>query len=832
MKNLLFEISNLEKSFTNENNEKETILKVPKLELERGKIIALIGESGSGKTTLMNILSLLDDSDKGSKINIRLTNNKNDVEDLAKLSDKLISKIAINFRKENFGFVFQNDLLSNNLDMNANAKHAINIKYQKTDLNSYNNYLEFLGLNKILYGNQKSKNKKNKKNKINIRNLSGGQRTRLSVLRALLGNPKVLFADEPTADLDQRSSIDVMNLLCTWVSDDKRNNNTLFFSTHSIELALTYADRIIIFNPDNKEYKTIYDPIDISGELDDVMLKNIQKKYNVKGIDLTGYKKGIVNKIDIIDKIVNKKLNNIEKLYINLKQGYRSFFSFGGFFSQLPGFSFMLTYLLIAIFTIGSLGFQKGNKAIYEKELNNPFLRSIVIEDKNEQFDNINKNLYLTKTDMKRSYIEISLRYLSNIYPTESRSLNVHTIQSNDTLLHFLMNDKDGVIWKNEYRNIFEGNAAYGCIISKYTLNKLGIEGNDFDDFINKPAYTKVLNYQNGGKLYPLPILAIVSELPGTDIYVSNNFMAGRKKNRLMTKDIRIFNKFSETSDKLIISNDTDLSSFKKSLIASAKDLKNLINNKSNKSETLQIDTIFDISLVQNNKKIFIKTKNNKKMATRDYRYIIEKAMAKMYPKINFSLFVPKYPSNKKAEQFKKKQNKSPEYLRIFVHSEKEKMIDFINTCVDNDISINQKILRIIEYIDKNYNHFNLINTTITTVILFILMLFHSILILSDTYRDTKNMGISLAMGKRRSSLIFLSVLFHVSIFILIYTPTYLLSSYFLDGYISNDGYLMFLLGDFFTTQILYISLIIIAILIFIKYALIFKKDPIRLLNE
>jgi putative ABC transport system ATP-binding protein len=186
------------------------------LSIEKGEFIAVMGPSGSGKTTLMNILGLLDRPTHGM---YRL-NNKN----ISKISKNKQAKV----RRDNIGFIFQSFNLLPNLTVIDNV--ALPLAYKGTRqtkrLKAAERVLEQVGLadRDSYLPNQ----------------LSGGQLQRAAIARALVNNPSIIIADEPTGNLDSVSARVVMELL----SEVHKMGNTVLMVTHNPSLT-RYADRII-----------------------------------------------------------------------------------------------------------------------------------------------------------------------------------------------------------------------------------------------------------------------------------------------------------------------------------------------------------------------------------------------------------------------------------------------------------------------------------------------------------------------------------------------------------------------------------------------------------
>lgn len=185
------------------------------LEVENGKFTAIIGTSGSGKSTLLHCLAGLDKPTSGEVI----LGNKN----IYSLNDDELSRI----RRQEFGFIFQSFNLIPVLNVYDNIILPIQLDGKKEDKEYIMNIIKKVGLEDQL---KKFPNE-----------LSGGQQQRVAIARALSNKPAVIFADEPTGNLDSKTTEEVMSLLRSTVSE---LNQTLLMITHDENIAKE-ADRII-----------------------------------------------------------------------------------------------------------------------------------------------------------------------------------------------------------------------------------------------------------------------------------------------------------------------------------------------------------------------------------------------------------------------------------------------------------------------------------------------------------------------------------------------------------------------------------------------------------
>lgn len=191
-------------------------LKSVSLTINKGEFVALMGPSGSGKSTLMNILGCLDTPTKGQYI-------LNGI-DVSRMTDNKLAEV----RNQEIGFVFQTfNLLPRNsaLDNVALPLVYAGVNKQQREQRA-RQVLENVGL-----GNR-TDHRPNE--------LSGGQRQRVAVARALINNPSIILADEPTGNLDTKTSIEIMGL----IEDIHAKGNTIILVTHEEDIAL-HAHRIV-----------------------------------------------------------------------------------------------------------------------------------------------------------------------------------------------------------------------------------------------------------------------------------------------------------------------------------------------------------------------------------------------------------------------------------------------------------------------------------------------------------------------------------------------------------------------------------------------------------
>lgn len=211
----LIKITEIKRDFVL-GSETINVLKGIDLEINKGEYVALMGPSGSGKSTLMNLLGCLDTPTSGSYI----LNGK----DVSQMSDDDLADI----RNTEIGFVFQTfNLMPRTTALDNVALPMVYAGHSKESRNKRaTEVLTQVGLS------DRMDHKPNE--------LSGGQRQRVAVARALVNKPSIILADEPTGNLDSKTSVEIMNLF----DDIHANGNTVILVTHEEDIA-AHAHRII-----------------------------------------------------------------------------------------------------------------------------------------------------------------------------------------------------------------------------------------------------------------------------------------------------------------------------------------------------------------------------------------------------------------------------------------------------------------------------------------------------------------------------------------------------------------------------------------------------------
>jgi len=186
------------------------------LDIESGRFTAVMGPSGSGKSTLMHCLAALDSPDSGT---VEVAGH-----DLGRLSDRKLTRL----RRDQIGFVFQSFNLVPTLTAEQNIRLPLRLAGRKPDKAWFDTVVDTLGLRERLRHRPAE--------------LSGGQQQRVACARALLARPAIVFADEPTGNLDSASGTEVLTFLRRSVDEFGR---TVVMVTHD-PVAAAYCDRVVM----------------------------------------------------------------------------------------------------------------------------------------------------------------------------------------------------------------------------------------------------------------------------------------------------------------------------------------------------------------------------------------------------------------------------------------------------------------------------------------------------------------------------------------------------------------------------------------------------------
>ena len=219
MSNSIVETLNLKKTYKHSNGN-ITLFDKLNIKIKRGELVALVGPSGSGKSSLLHLLALLDEPSKGSiKINDISTNKLNDEE-----KDKI--------RREKISIIFQDNNLLNDFTAIENVMMPLLIKNINKE-EAKKRAQKILRSVKILERSQHFPNE-----------LSGGEQQRVAIARALIAETNLILADEPTGNLDHKTSLEIFSYFLKL----KKIKKTIIFATHNRELANRADYKLSILN--------------------------------------------------------------------------------------------------------------------------------------------------------------------------------------------------------------------------------------------------------------------------------------------------------------------------------------------------------------------------------------------------------------------------------------------------------------------------------------------------------------------------------------------------------------------------------------------------------
>lgn len=210
----ILETINLKKTYGEGETEVKALNNV-NMSVEQGQFIAIVGPSGSGKSTMLHLLGGIERPTSGTV--------KIEGKDIYKLSENKLAK----YRRQHIGFIFQQYNLIPVLNVRENIEMPLILDKAKIEKEYIDEVIEFLGL-------------RERQNHL-PNQLSGGQQQRVAIARALAAKPSIILADEPTGNLDTKTTSEVMDLLKKSI---KKYNQTLIMITHNEEIAKN-ADRII-----------------------------------------------------------------------------------------------------------------------------------------------------------------------------------------------------------------------------------------------------------------------------------------------------------------------------------------------------------------------------------------------------------------------------------------------------------------------------------------------------------------------------------------------------------------------------------------------------------
>jgi ABC-type lipoprotein export system ATPase subunit len=391
----MIKVTNLTKIYEDKQKSLKALDDVSFVLPDKG-FIFIVGKSGSGKSTLINMLGALDDATSGSVEIDGLDICKSDINRLNK------------YRNEYLGIIYQNYNLFSQESVLENIKIASDICKNKIEEVDIEGLLKEVDLENI----QKKR----------VKNLSGGQKQRVAIARALIKNPKLILADEPTGNLDSRTSKKIFDLLLK-ISKER----LVVVITHDIKSAYNYADRIIeisdgriskdlIRNPALKGNTITYLELDQKQSINDEELKSINK-------EIINHKYKIIRKEELFSEYENNNEASETKLELTSKQKFGNIFKTCFKLLKANKFSIimtsLITMLVIGILSVTTEFVQFDGKSAIHDVLEMYDVKNLVIR---KSYSKTGRSTDLEKNDMLKinDADEEKLKthgYVGNKYP-------------------------------------------------------------------------------------------------------------------------------------------------------------------------------------------------------------------------------------------------------------------------------------------------------------------------------------------------------------------------------------------------------------------------------
>ena len=748
MSNNVFMLKNIEISFDDKKSRGEfSGLKIDSLEIPRGSTTAILGDSGCGKTTLLNLLALMENGSSTrirSEIICRL-NSRPHVE-----YSHMEKQEQVRFRRENFGFIFQNDHLINNYSASLNAM-------MPRILGGHG------GIKRSVFKELMKQFELSEKIDANPGDLSGGERSRIGILRALLHEPEVVFADEPTPDLDKDIENEVIAAIKGW--KDAREERTFIFATHNLNLALEWADYIIIFFRNRKKNSFTIQSYDVKEGIKPSAVDNIAEQlsypesaqsavlslFDPKDKEI---KDEIINdNIELMDKyqgIFNQMRKNNKASFFERLKNY-SLLTFFDFIrhprkkgSKLvmwgaPGLVFGTILLLFFILFLVS-GSRKGTIEQFQKELSNPFLWQTYVSG--NAVERIGSDLYKEKSGFQRLYF--SFRKPGK----ENREIDLpgRTMDCTDQLAPIF---REQIVPANgiDPGILLADNSAFGIIMTKNGLEKLGYK---IDSLAKGPLPEKIefVFHVQGSKnrggssdsiaYIPIPVLGVSENLPYGDFIMSEGFMQIYHKGEL---NMKLLTDYAYVQFKPVLQEEEILDFRTKSREVFAE-----LKKKLELKEGLELDEV-EQEDVDGHEKIYLGLAGAPANDNNVYFFVFKQIVNKTVAALGWK---KKYLFDFGEKRFQMEFDASTARYRHWnftMIQNINRVNDFISKCQKEDLFVDTSIVEKVKSLRKSSKMFNaMFNATWWGALIFSIGIM-VIIFWFDSFRRIHNIGVLFALG-------------------------------------------------------------------------------------
>ena len=391
----MIKVKNLTKVYEDKQKSLKALDNVSFVLPDKG-FVFVVGKSGSGKSTLINMLGALDDATSGS-IDV-------DGFDICKLDINKLNK----YRNEYLGIIYQNYNLFPQESILENIKIASDNCLTQINDTEIEELLTKLDLD-------------SSKEKL-VKNLSGGQRQRVAIARALIKNPKLILADEPTGNLDSRTSKRIFDLLLK-VSKER----LVVVITHDLKSAFNYADRIIeiadgkitrdlVRNPNLKGKAIQYLQLDEKQSINEEELKSLNK-------EIINHKYKVIRKEELFKDYESDEESSENKIELTSKQKYKNIFKTSWKLLKTNKFSVimtsLITMLVIGLLSISTSFIEFDGKSAINDVLDMYDVKNLVVRksySKTGRITDLEKNDMLLINESDESRLE-TFGYSGNKYP-------------------------------------------------------------------------------------------------------------------------------------------------------------------------------------------------------------------------------------------------------------------------------------------------------------------------------------------------------------------------------------------------------------------------------